>query len=164
VFHTDLHLLARVAVGFAISYAIGFERQLRGSPAGDRTFTLIGTAATAVTASVYLTSPQAVAGILTGIGFIGAGLVFVHGSSVRGLTSAATVFAVAGIGIVVGYGNYFLGIVVGAVFLLVLEIQHIPGMRTLDARTYEDRFKNDVTEPPVPKGPGSGDTPSSPSA
>jgi putative Mg2+ transporter-C (MgtC) family protein len=151
VFHTDLHLLARVAIGCAVAYAFGFERQLRGSPAGDRTFTLIGGAATAITAVAGLQSPQAVAGILTGLGFIGAGLVFTSGNKVRGLTTAATVFAVAGIGIVIGYDHVYLGLFLAALLMFVLEIEHIPGVHFLDARTYADRFANDA-EPNIPNG------------
>ena len=149
MFHADLHLLARVAIGCVVAYAFGFERQLRGSPAGDRTFTLIGGGATAITAVAGLSSPQAIAGILTGLGFIGAGLVFTSGNKVRGLTTAATVFAVAGIGIVIGYGHIYLGVFVAAVLMFVLEIEHIPGARFLDARTYADRFAND-RDPPRP--------------
>jgi putative Mg2+ transporter-C (MgtC) family protein len=148
VFHTDIHLLARVALACAVAFAFGFERQLRGSAAGNRTFLLIGGTAAAVTAVAGKTSPQAVAGILTGIGFIGAGLVFVHGATVRGLTSAATVFAVAGIGIVFGYGHLYLGLFVGVLYLFMLEIQHIPLLRFLDAGNYAARFANDKEGPP----------------
>ena len=143
MFHTDIHLLARVALACAFAFAIGFERQLRGSPAGNRTFVLIGGTAAAVTSVAGVISPQAVAGILTGIGFIGAGLVFAHGVTIRGLTSAASVFAVAGTGIVLGYGHLYLGLFVTVAFLFVLELQHIPGLRFLDASTYADRFAND---------------------
>ncbi len=158
MFHADLHLFARVAIGCAVGFAFGFERQLRGSPAGDRTFALVGGAATAITAVAGQSSPQAVAGILTGIGFIGAGLVFTSGNMVRGLTTAATVFAVAGIGIVLGYGHTFLGLFLAALLMFVLEIEHIPGVRFLDARNYADRFRND-RDPLVsggPEGPASG--------
>jgi putative Mg2+ transporter-C (MgtC) family protein len=158
VFHTDLHLFARVAIGCAVAFVFGFERQLRGSPAGDRTFVLIGGAATAVTAVAGLRSPQAVAGILTGLGFIGAGLVFTAGNKVRGLTSAATVFAVAGIDIVIGYNHVYLGLFLAALLLFVLEIEHIPGARFLDARTYYDRFAND-SDPIFAPGPESHDRP-----
>jgi putative Mg2+ transporter-C (MgtC) family protein len=147
VLHTDVHLLARVALAGGIAFVFGFERQLRGSPAGNRTFVLIGGTAAAVTSVAGLTSPQAVAGILTGIGFIGAGLVFVHSATIRGLTSAATVFAVAGIGIVLGYGHLWLGLFTGAAFSLVLELQHIPGLRVLDASTFAERFANDYEAP-----------------
>jgi putative Mg2+ transporter-C (MgtC) family protein len=149
VFHTDLHLLVRVTLGVAVAFAFGFERQLRGSPAGNRTFSLIGGTAAGVTAVAGTTSPQAVAGILTGIGFIGAGLVFIHGATVRGLTSASTVFAVAGIGIVFGYGHLFLGLIMGAIFMFLLELQHIPGLRRFDASAIAGRFTNDF-EVPVP--------------
>jgi len=159
MFHTDLDLLMRVVVGCVVAYVFGFERQLRGSPAGNRTFTLIGGGATAVTAVAGLSSPQAVAGILTGIGFIGAGLVFVSGSKVRGLTTAATVFAVAAIGIVIGYDHLVLGVLLAALLLFVLEIEHIPGARFIDAHTYASRFAND-REPPSPSDGGTAAPPS----
>jgi len=165
VLHTDVRLLGRVALACAIAFAFGFERQLRGSPAGNRTFVLIGGTAAAVTSVAGLSSPQAVAGILTGIGFIGAGLVFIHGATVRGLTSAATVFAVAGIGIVLGYGHLWLGLFVGAAFLFMLELQHIPGLRFFDASTYADRFANDYEtplQPPPDAKAAPGDKPAGP--
>jgi putative Mg2+ transporter-C (MgtC) family protein len=161
VLHTDIHLLARVAIACGLAYAFGFERQLRGSPAGNRTFVLIGGTAAAITSVAGTTSPQAIAGILTGIGFIGAGLVFVHGATIRGLTSAATVFAVAGIGIVLGYGHLYLGLFVAAGFLFMLELQHIPGLRFLDASTYADRFRNDYE---LPLRPGAGGPPGAPAS
>jgi putative Mg2+ transporter-C (MgtC) family protein len=170
VLHTDIHLLARVALAFAFAFVIGFERQLRGSPAGNRTFVLIGGTAAAITSVAGIRSPQAVAGILTGIGFIGAGLVFVHGPTIRGLTSAATVFAVAGIGIVLGYGHLYLGLFIAIGFLFILELQHIPGLRFLDASTYADRFANDyevrpgerVTGIAAHAGDGADDSPGRP--
>jgi putative Mg2+ transporter-C (MgtC) family protein len=154
VLHTDIHLLARVAIACGLAYAFGFERQLRGSPAGNRTFVLIGGTAAAITSVAGTTSPQAIAGILTGIGFIGAGLVFVHGATIRGLTSAATVFGVAGIGIVLGYGHLYLGLFVATGFLFMLELQHIPGLRFLDASTYAARFRNDYELPLRPGADG----------
>jgi putative Mg2+ transporter-C (MgtC) family protein len=146
--HADVILLERVALSFALAYVFGFERQLRGSQAGDRTFALVGAAAAGITAVAGKTSPQAVAGIVTGIGFIGAGVVF-HGGSglVRGITTAASIFAVAAIGIVVGYGHPMLGAIMAAGLLLTLELQHIPVLRWLDASAHADRFANDRNEP-----------------
>src|SRR5438128_5023763 len=104
--HSDYMLLARIAVGFALGFVLGFERELRGSPAGDRTFALVGAGAAAITAVTYKTSPQAVAGVITGVGFIGAGLLFRgEGGVVKGVTTAATIFAAAAMGVVVGYGH-----------------------------------------------------------
>lgn len=141
---TNVELLERVAVGFALAYVFGFERQLRGSQAGDRTFSMIGASAAAITAVAAGSSPQAIAGVVTGVGFIGAGVVF-RGrlGTVKGVTTAATIFAVAAIGIVVGYGHLALGAITAALLLLTLEIQHIPFLKWMDAQNYAGRFDND---------------------
>lgn len=144
---SDKALLVRILVGFALAYVCGFERQLRGSVAGDRTFSLVGGAAAAIAAVAAKSSPQAIAGIVTGVGFIGGGVMF-HGQMgvVRGVTTAATIFATAGIGIVVGYGHLLLAVISTAMFLLTLELQHIPFLRFMDAESYAARFQNDRTE------------------
>ncbi|HEX4819326.1 MAG TPA: MgtC/SapB family protein [Acidimicrobiales bacterium] len=126
-----------VALAFVLSYLVGFERELRGSAAGDRTYALVGTGAAAITTVAVSSSPQAIAGIVTGIGFIGAGLVVRGGQGMlRGMTSAATIFAVAAIGIVAGYGREWLAIGVTALVLVDLELRHLPVLRYLDARRY----------------------------
>jgi putative Mg2+ transporter-C (MgtC) family protein len=156
VAHSDLALLVRIVVGFGLAFVLGFERQLRGSIAGDRTFSMVGATAAAVTAVAYKTSPQAIAGIVTGVGFIGGGVVF-HGQMgiIRGITTASTIFAAAGIGIVVGFGHLVLAVVATAMLLITLELQHIPGLRWLDSSVYCSRFRNDRVEdnldgPPPP--------------
>lgn len=146
----DLDLLARIATGFAVTFAIGFERELRGSSAGDRTFSLIGTAATAVAAVTGKSSPQALAGIITGVGFIGGGLILKgRDDIVRGITTAAAVFAVAAVGLVLGLGHFGLGACLGALTLLILELRYLPGVRVLDARRYAGSFRSDE-QPPSP--------------
>lgn len=150
----DVDLLVRIAIGFVVTYIIGFERQLRGSPAGDRTFALVGASATAIAAVAGKSSPQAVAGIVTGIGFIGGGVVF-QGSRglIRGLTTAATIFSAAGLGIVIGYGHEVIGIAMAAVLLLTLELQYIPFLRWIDAEHYRGRVRTDRPAPDEPAQP-----------
>ncbi len=146
---SDWALLARIAVGFALAYLIGFERELRGSPAGDRTFSLVGGASAALTAVVWPLSPQALAGVVTGVGFIGAGVVVHTGYTfVRGITTASAIFATAAIGVVVGTGHLLLGLATAAGMLLVLEVRNVPALRSLDASRYKDRFRDDH-DPPV---------------
>jgi putative Mg2+ transporter-C (MgtC) family protein len=148
---TEWDLVARVALAFGLSFVIGFERQLRGGPAGDRTYGLVGTAAGVVAAvGVTKASPQAIAGVVTGVGFIGGALVFRQGPEqmLRGLTSAAAVFATAAIGIAAGAGYAWLAIVTTVVALLVLELRYLPALRYLDARRYVGRFTGD-DDPPV---------------
>jgi len=66
----------RLVVTFGLTFVLGFERQLRGSPAGNRTFSLIGLGAAVIGLLSESAAPNALAGAVTGIGFIGAGLVF----------------------------------------------------------------------------------------
>ncbi|MEY2422778.1 MAG: putative Mg2+ transporter-C (MgtC) family protein [Acidimicrobiaceae bacterium] len=134
---TERLMLEHIALAFALSFAIGFERGVRGTPAGDRTYALVGTGAAAVTAVTLIASPQAIAGVLTGIGFIGGGLVFRgEGGMLKGITSAATIFAVAAIGIVAGAGHSWMAIGVTAMVLVDLELRQIPILKHLDARRY----------------------------
>jgi len=95
-----------LVVAFVLTYVLGFERQLRGSPAGDRTFSLIGLGAAVVGVLAENGAPNALAGAVTGIGFIGGGLVFRQGHGngeiVRGVTTAAAIFATAAIGAAAG--------------------------------------------------------------
>jgi putative Mg2+ transporter-C (MgtC) family protein len=141
-------VILRVLLGTALSFVLGFERGVRGSPAGDRTFSLVGAASTAVTAVAFQHSPQAIAGVITGIGFIGAGVVFhVEGTLVRGITTAATVFVTAALGVLVGSGELIAGVVLAAVVLFVLEVRHLPLLQWLDARRYQGRFTQDYEEP-----------------
>src|SRR5947208_13118823 len=130
-------VFGHIALAFALSFVIGFERELRGAPAGDRTYALVGTSAAAVTAVTIGPSPQAVAGVITGIGFLGAGLVFRGDEGMlKGMTSAATIFAVAAIGIVAGTGHLLLAAGVAAIVLADLELRQLPLLKYLDSRRY----------------------------
>ncbi len=148
----DGELALRLVVAFVLSYMLGFERQIRGSPAGDRTFSLIGVGTALIGVLSETSAPNALAGAVTGIGFIGAGLVFRQnlrsGEVVRGITSAAAIFAAATIGAAAGEGRLVLAVVGTALVLLCLEIRHIPGLRFLDAGQWEHRFRPDG--PPAP--------------
>jgi putative Mg2+ transporter-C (MgtC) family protein len=155
VTHEDLVLFGRVGLAFLLCYALGFERALRGAPAGDRTYSLVGTAAAAVTAVTIGPAPQAIGGVVTGVGFIGAGLVLRGGMGmVRGVTSAAAIFAATGIGVVAGAGHYWLAIFVALLTLLDLEVRYLPGLNRLEAHRYADRgMEEREDDPPPADGP-----------
>jgi putative Mg2+ transporter-C (MgtC) family protein len=137
-----MHLL--VAAG--LTYALGFERDLRGSAAGDRTFAIIGVGAGVVGVLAVHGEPTALQGALTGIGFIGAGLVFReqegHLPLIRGLTTAAAIFAAVAIGAAAGEGRLLLATVATALALLVIEVRYIPLLRLLDGRRWASRFRD----------------------
>src|SRR5215208_1087988 len=117
-----LFVIARVAAAVAIGAAIGFERTFHGRPAGFRTHALVCVASallmlvtvfqtewmTAVPLDAIRTDPTRMAqGIVTGIGFLGAGVIFKEGLSVRGLTTAASIWVTSALGILMGTGLYF---------------------------------------------------------
>jgi putative Mg2+ transporter-C (MgtC) family protein len=148
VTHQDLVFFGRVGLAFVLCYAVGFERALRGAPAGDRTFALVGTAAAAVSAVTVGPAPQAIGGVVTGVGFIGAGLVLRgdHGM-IRGVTSAAAIFAATGVGVVAGTGHGWLALFVAVLIVLDLELRYTPGLSRLDAHRYADRMADDPDDP-----------------
>jgi putative Mg2+ transporter-C (MgtC) family protein len=154
VSHEDLVLFGRVGLAFLLCFAVGFERLLRGSPAGDRTFSLVGTAAAAVTAVTVGPAPQAIGGVITGVGFIGAGLVLRgDGGMIRGMTSAAAVFAATGIGVVAGTGHAWLALFVTLLTIVDLELRYVPVLNRLDAHRYADRMANDADDDTPGSGP-----------
>lgn len=115
---------------------IGFEREIQGKPAGLRTHALVCFAASLLTLAAarqgewdvsfmadtqIVTDPTRMAhGILTGIGFLGAGVIFREGPSVQGLTTAASLWITAALGIVFGVGMYWLALAGTIATLLVL--------------------------------------------
>lgn len=125
----ELLLLALVLCSF-----IGLERQFRQKSAGFRTHVLVGTGSAAFTLvsgfgfsavlglDVSLDPSRIAAQIVSGIGFLGAGLIFTRRDSVRGLTSAATVWVTAAVGMAAGSGLISLAIGVTATHLLVMFV------------------------------------------
>lgn len=147
VSHEDLVLFGRVGLAFLLCYALGFERAIRGAAAGDRTFSLVGTAAAAMTAVTFDHAPQAIGGVVTGVGFIGAGLVLRGGAGmIRGVTSAAAIFAATGIGVVAGTGHAWLAVFVALLTLLDLELRHLPVLNRFEAHRYSDRMADDPAD------------------
>jgi len=145
--HEDLVLFGRVGLAFVLCYAVGFERALRGAPAGDRTYSLVGTAAAAISAVTVGPAPQAIGGVVTGVGFIGAGLVLREGHGmIRGVTSAAAIFAATGIGVVAGTGHAWLALFVALLTVLALELRYMPVLNRLDAHRYADRMASEDRE------------------
>ena len=134
-----------LGLAFILSAAIGLEREIRHKSAGLRTYTVVGTAAAlfvliskygftdVIVADRVILDPSRVAAqIVSGIGFIGAGLIFVNQDRVKGLTTAATVWLVTGVGMACGAGLPWLALaatvayfIVALAFPLVLRI--LPG-------------------------------------
>ncbi|WP_254432334.1 MgtC/SapB family protein [Magnetospirillum sp. SS-4] len=134
-----LHLLGALAVGCMI----GYERSYHGRAAGIRTYALVCVASTALTVvNAYpemwfggmahgptASDPSRVMqGILTGIGFLGAGVIMRDGFSIRGLSTAASIWMTAAIGIVIGLGFYGAAISVALITIILMS-----GVRSIES-------------------------------
>jgi putative Mg2+ transporter-C (MgtC) family protein len=117
---------AQVSIAFIIGAVLGLEREFRSKPAGFRTMILICVGSclyTILSKESNTVSPDRIASnIVTGIGFIGAGVIFKEGISVNGLTTAALIWVTAALGMAVGYKNYPLAIVVSAMVVAALFV------------------------------------------
>jgi putative Mg2+ transporter-C (MgtC) family protein len=117
----DFEMLARLLAALGAGALIGYERSFHGRPAGFRTHALVCTASSLLmlvtvyeahwmrqaTGLVQIDPTRMAQGIMTGIGFLGAGVIIKEGLSVRGLTTAASIWITAAIGILAGVGFYF---------------------------------------------------------
>jgi putative Mg2+ transporter-C (MgtC) family protein len=136
----SIHLLAAMAAGGLI----GLERSYHGRPAGFRTHSLVCLSSSLLMLSITYqplwlrtelldltqTDPTRLAqGIMTGIGFLGAGVIFKEGLTVRGLTTAASIWVTAAIGVLIGIGFYF-----PAFLATVLTIGVLAVFRWIEAR------------------------------
>jgi putative Mg2+ transporter-C (MgtC) family protein len=148
-----VELIARLLLAMVLGGVIGLERELRERAAGFRTHILVCVGSAAFTiASAYgfeawmTTADESVvrmdpgriaAQIVSGIGFLGAGAIIRHGISVRGLTTAAGLWAVAAVGLAAGIGMYALAIATTLTVVLSLSGLHIIENRIIAPRLRE---------------------------
>lgn len=143
-------VLFRLALGFAAGFLIGLDRGEHAHPAGLRTTILVAVAATVAmieanwllvhtvdtkVSIIRLDMMRLPLGILSGIGFIGAGAILRKGELVRGLTTAATLWIVTVLGLLFGAGLLHLGAIASALTLIILWLlkhleKHVPSVRS----------------------------------
>jgi putative Mg2+ transporter-C (MgtC) family protein len=128
-------LVGKVLLAAFCGGLIGWQRDRRQYVAGLRTMALVAVGATIFTGiDATYGSDRVTANIVTGIGFIGAGIIFREGGTVRGITTAATVWTVAAIGAAIGVELYLVALVTTPVVFFVLEMrplsEYLSGRRT----------------------------------
>jgi len=128
-FDLELQLAGRLALGLVLGALIGLERELHRQPAGFRTHSLVALGAALFTIiSAYgfagpLVDPTRIAAqIVSGIGFIGAGTILQYRGNIRGLTTAASLWSVAAIGMAAGAGLLAMAAIGTALILVVLAL------------------------------------------
>lgn len=137
-------IVGRLALAAFLGAVIGLEREYRGYPAGVRTTALVcmGSALFADTSGIFGgDSSRVAAQIVSGIGFLGAGLIFREGYSVKGVTTAATIWATAAVGIAVG-GQAYIVAIAGALFTAALLELRIVTKNIRPARANQDMDEN----------------------
>ncbi|WP_241653565.1 MgtC/SapB family protein [Propioniciclava flava] len=150
MFHWDA--MIELTVGVALSMLIGLEREFHGKAAGIRTCALVGLGSTLFTVVsrqgewllpgmtvTNVDGARVAAQIVSGIGFLGAGLIFVRRDSVRGLTTAASIWLVAAVGMAAGAGVVDLAVTATILYLLV-----IIGLTPLRSRLPHSSFTHEV--------------------
>ncbi|MBW2975889.1 MgtC/SapB family protein [Candidatus Woesearchaeota archaeon] len=131
---TEPELLFRLVLAAIAGGLIGLERRTVHKPAGIRTLMLVAVGSALFTV-VSITSfteadpSRIAAGIVTGIGFLGAGTIFRAENSVRGLTTAASMWAVAAIGLTAGLGEYVIMAITTVLVVLILQLNQIKYFR-----------------------------------
>ena len=157
-----LNLLGALVLGMLV----GYERSYNGRAAGMRTYGLVCVASTAFTifagfaplwyggsAAQVLGNPTSVVqGVVTGVGFLCAGVIMKDGLNIRGLTTAASIWAVSAIGVLLGVGFYAAALVLALLCTLSMSLLHrleakLPGRTTLDiALTFRQGFQPKLDE------------------
>lgn len=130
-FPFDLVLLGRVALAAMLGFLVGWERKVSGAGVRGQTVglaSLTGAAVTALALELFpTTADRLIAAVITGSGFLGAGVI-IHGGSgqVRGLTTAAALWAMMAVGVVVGAGHELLGVVLAGLVYVILAVGNWP--------------------------------------
>jgi len=141
-FRTDLVMLGQVFLSFLLGAIIGFEREVRKSPAGVRTYAAVcmgacvfGVASTHPVVMNYyhsmIDSTRIAAQVASGIGFIGAGVIFKEGLNTVGLTTAASLWATAALGLVIAFELYLVAFLIVILMLLMLSLPRFVGYKNI---------------------------------
>lgn len=135
---TELMLVGRAAGAMVLGGLVGIDRQAHGSVAGVRTFAAVSLGACVFSLIPFHVGTAAPGGdtrlaaaVVSGLGFLGAGLILKEGPNIRGLTTAATLWATASVGMLMACGMYVLAIATTAMLCLLLMLHRVPFLRGL---------------------------------
>lgn len=150
---TDMEIFSRLALSVILSSLVGLERELHRRTAGLRTHILVSMGSCLIMlTSLYvfaiykdqvpLDPTRIAAGVITGIGFLGAGTIMRERAGVKGLTTAASLWVVAGVGLAVGCGFYPAAIFATLLTLVVLMVLRSVEGVILDREAKKAKTKN----------------------
>ena len=125
----EIQFIISMLLAVVLGYLIGAERESRGKDAGISTHIFVISGAMLFTLLSGMVDPASksriAAQIVTGIGFLGAGLILKEGTSVKNLTTAASLWFAGAIGMSIGFGFYVVAVLAGLVAIVVPRIPHV---------------------------------------
>lgn len=137
----DLEVVMRVFLACLLGGMIGWERERHGISAGIRTYSAISLGA-CVFGILSFAGPdptRIAAQVVTGIGFLGGGLIFREGNYVTGLTTAATLWATAAVGLAISFGFYLVGSITALIIFLLLYLPKLKWWKKISAKVPKAR-------------------------
>ena len=149
----DIELVIRLLVSVALGAIVGYEREISHKPAGLRTHIFVCMGACLFTIASFFLIPSDVsgnydvtriaAGIVAGISFIGAGSIIALRGDVKGLTTAASLWVIAAVGLILGLGNYLLPVVTTIIAYIILRLDRVEKNRLNSKNYYFQRSKRE---------------------
>ena len=128
--HFNIEMILRVILSLVLGCILGWERERHGISAGIRTYGAISLGACVfgvLSLSIIGADPSRVAAqVATGIGFLCGGVIFREGNHVNGLTTAATLWATAAVGLAVAFGMYAVSVITAGLIFLLLYLSRLP--------------------------------------
>lgn len=133
----ELEIIIRLGIAAALGMLVGFERERQNQPAGLRTHTILAIGSClAMTISINIAMQftefvpngdpgRLAAQVISGIGFLGAGAILRYGTSVKGLTTATSLWTIAVVGLAIGAGHYVAGLATTAMLLIILVLLNV---------------------------------------
>lgn len=139
----DAAIAGQFALAALLGFVVGLEREYRGKAAGVRTFALIALGAAAFTGigidRFPISGDRVIQGVAAGIGFLGAGIIFQREEGVvEGLTTAASIWSVAAIGVLIGSAAYLSGLLATLLVVAILEIDRLSVLRRVKRHGSEE--------------------------
>ena len=142
---TEFLYASRMMLAALIGGLIGWERERHASDAGIRTYMAISIGACAFSLISFHAANDAgriAAQVVTGMGFIGAGVIFQGQGGIAGLTTAATLWATAAVGMASAFGMYVLATLTGGLIFATLALHHLPGWKRLSKNHHDQDHSN----------------------
>jgi len=144
---TEVIFLINLVIAVGLGYLLGAERESRGKDAGISTHALVISGAMLFTFMSMTVDPASksriAAQIVSGIGFLGAGLILKDGSSVKNLTTAASIWFAGAIGMAIGFGYYFIALIAAFASLLIPRIPRVTPPS--EKRKFASKGEDDIT-------------------